>query len=153
MRLLVVILLLGITVQNVRAENMTPYSGTVIVKTSQAFADYVKNLKAAISANKLGIVAEACATCGARNIGVTIPGNRVIMVFAPNYAVRMLKASVASGIEAPLRLYVTEQADGTAILTYRLPSQVFAPYQVEALDQMASELDQKFARIVAAAGS
>ena len=34
----------------------------------------------ASSSNKMGIVGNACATCGAKSIGVTIPGNRVIMI-------------------------------------------------------------------------
>ena len=67
----------------------------------------------------MGIVGNACATCGARSIGVTIPGNRVMMIFNPHFAVRMLKSSVASGIEAPLRLYITEQPDGKARLSYQ----------------------------------
>ena len=96
----------------------------------------------------MGIVGEACATCGAANIGVTIPGNRVVMIFNPHFAVRMLKASEASGIEAPLRLYVTENKDNTAKLTYRTPSAVFGVYKVAALDAMAKELDVVVAKIV-----
>ena len=130
------------------AENPTPYSGTEIVETRQPFATFVSRLLVAVKANGLGVVAQACATCGAKSIGVTIPGNRVVMVFHPRYAVRMLEASEAAGIEAPLRLYVTERPDGTARLTYRLPSYVFAPYQVPALDALAEELDAIFARIV-----
>ena len=53
----------------------------------------------------------------------------------------MLEASVAGGIEAPLRFYLTENADGTATLTYRAPSAVFAPYDSPKLDEMARELD------------
>jgi uncharacterized protein (DUF302 family) len=76
------------------------------------------------------------------------------MAFRNDLAVRMLEASVAAGIEAPLRLYVTEDADGTAKLTYRLPSAVFAPYRHPELDRLAAELDVLFARIAAdAAGS
>ncbi len=135
------------------AENATPYSGTEIIETGKPFAAFLKNLKNAIRAHKLGIVAEACATCGAKAIGVTIPGNRVVMVFAPKFAVRMLKASEAAGVEAPLRLYITEQTDGTAKLSYRLPSHVFAPYAVPDLDAMALELDQIFAKIVKQAGA
>jgi len=56
---------------------------------------------------------------------------------------------VPAGIEAPLRFYITENADGTATLTYRQPSAVFAPYAVPALDEMACELDEIFARIAA----
>lgn len=133
------------------AENATPYSGTRTIETGQPFGGFVDRLIAAIKANKMGIVAQACATCGAKAIGVIIPGNRVIMIYRPDFAVRMLKASVAAGIEAPLRLYVTEGADGTAALTYRLPSHVFAPYGVPELNAMAKELDAIVGEIVTAA--
>jgi hypothetical protein len=36
-------------------------------------------------------------------------------------------------------------------VTYRKPSAVFAPYEVPALDEMAKELDEIFAKIAAAA--
>ncbi len=132
----------------VRAETAKPYSGTQVIETGKPFGGFLKSLKAAISANKMGIVGEACATCGAKAIGVTIPGNRVVMIFNPHFAVRMLKASEASGIEAPLRLYVTEQKDGTARLTYRLPSHVFGAYKMADLDAMGKELDVIVDRIV-----
>ncbi len=136
----------------VRAEKPAPYSGMRSVETYRPFADYVGRLKAAVRANRMGIVAHACATCGAKAIGVTIPGNHVVMIFHPRFAVRMLKASIAAGIEAPLRLYLTENADGTARLTYRLPSHTFGAYQVPALDAMAKDLDRIVANIVADAG-
>lgn len=129
------------------AENSTPYSGTVIVETPHPFDGFVERLKSAAGTHGMGIVAEACATCGAKSIGVTIPGNRIIMVFHPKFAVRMLKASEAAGVEAPLRLYVTERPGGMARLTYRKPSHVFRPYGVAALDEMAAELDDIVARI------
>ena len=148
MRLVLFSLFIVLMAMPVMAENPTPYSGTKIVDTGQPFDAFVKKLTAAIKANKMGLVGNACATCGAKNIGVTIPGNRVMMIFNPHFAVRMLKASEASGIEAPLRLYITEQPDGNARLTYRLPSHVFGAYKVPALDEMAKELDVIFASIV-----
>ena len=151
MRLVLFGLFIVLMAMPVRAENATPYSGTRIVDTGQPFDAFIKKLTAAIKANKMGLVGNACATCGAKNIGVTIPGNRVMMIFNPHFAVRMLKASEASGIEAPLRLYITEQPNGTARLTYRLPSHVFGAYKVPALDEMAKELDVIFARIVSQA--
>lgn len=60
----------------------------------------------------------------------------------------MLRASVPAGIEAPLRIYLTEQADGTSRLTYRKPSAVFKPYGSAELDEMAAELDVIFEKIV-----
>ena len=75
------------------------------------------SLPKAVAKNKMGVVAKASATLGAKKIGVTIPGNMVVMVFHPKFAVRMLEASVPAGIEAPLRFYLTETTDGTTTLT------------------------------------
>jgi hypothetical protein len=46
---------------------------------------------------------------------------------------------------------VTENADGTADLSYKTPSFVFAPYEDggEALKSLAAELDAIFAKIAA----
>jgi uncharacterized protein (DUF302 family) len=59
----------------------------------------------------------------------------------------MLDASIAAGIEAPLRFYITENADGTATLTYRKPTATFRPYDVPLLDAMAGELDVIWSKI------
>ena len=151
MRTIILSVLLALLAAPAWAENPMPYSGTRVIDTGQPFDAYVKKLTAAIKANKMGIVGNACATCGAKSIGVTIPGNRVLMIFNPHFAVRMLKASVPAGVEAPLRLYLSERPDGTARLSYRLPSHVFAPYGSADLDAMAGELDEIFARIAKAA--
>ena len=148
MRLILLGCLMVLLALPVKAENPTPYSGTKVIETGQPFDAFIEKLTAAIKANKMGIVGNACATCGAKNIGVTIPGNRVIMIFNPHFAVRMLKASEAAGIEAPIRLYITEQPNGKARLTYRLPSHLFGAYKVPALDEMGKELDAIFSRIV-----
>jgi len=144
--MLIVLLAAG---QVARAENPTPYPGTVVLKTGHSYADLVSRLDAAVKTNKMGLVTRASATKGAASLGKTIPGNMVVGVFRPDFAIRMLDASVAAGIEAPLRFYITENADGTANLTYRKPSAVFAPYEVPALDEMAKELDPVFEKIAA----
>ena len=66
----------------------------------------------------------------------------------------ILATSTAAMIEAPIRFYVTENADGTATLSYKLPSTVFAPYLDEGgadLAALAAELDRHFAAIAAQA--
>jgi uncharacterized protein (DUF302 family) len=125
-----------------------PLPGTVVVPSPHAFDALVARLEKSIEANKMGLVAQASASRGAAARGVKIPGNVVLMVFRNDYAVRMLAASVPAGIEAPLRVYVTEGPDGKATVTYRRPSAVFAPYGVAALDTMAGELDPIFDKIV-----
>src|SRR4249919_1590102 len=114
-----------------------PLPGTIVVPSPHSFDALVARLEKSIEANKMGLVAQASASRGAAARGVKIPGNAVLMVFRNDYAVRMLAASVPAGIEAPLRLYVTEGSDGKATVTYRRPSAVFAPYASGPLDAMA----------------
>jgi uncharacterized protein (DUF302 family) len=78
----------------------------------------------------------------------------VVGVFRNDHARRLLAASLAAGIEAPIRFYVTENADGTATLSYRTPTAVFSPHLDEggdALGALAAGLDGIFAAIAARA--
>lgn len=118
------------------------------VRAPLAFDAVLANLEKAIEANGMGLVAQASASRGAVARGVKIPGNAVLMVFRNDHAVRMLAASVAAGIEAPLRIYVTENPDRTATISYRRPSDVFAPYRSADLDRLARELDPILDKIV-----
>ena len=118
-----------------------------MVPTPHKFEVLLQRIERAVERHGLAVVARASASQGAAARGIRIPGNAVVMVFRNDYAVRMLDASVAAGIEAPLRLYLTENADGTATLSYRLPSAVFRPYRHAELDRFAGELDVLFARI------
>lgn len=132
----------------VHADQGYPYADMQVVPTAHAYDGFVKRLIQSVTEEPdLNVVSRASATMGAKNLGLTIPGNAVIMVYGPKYAVRMLEASVPAGIEAPLVFYVTEDADGKVTLTYRQPSSVFKPYGSAALDAMARELDAAFAAI------
>ena len=132
------------------AELSGPREGWRIEKTGHGFVDLVKKLEAAVKANKMGLVTAASASAGAAGQGITIPGNRIVGVYRNDYARRMLEASIAAGIEAPIRFYVTENADKSATLSYKLPTTIFAPYFEEGgepLRKLAGELDTIFAKI------
>ncbi len=131
------------------AQEWSPPPGWEVVKTRHSYANLIERLDAAVKANKMGLVTRASATLGAKSRGLTIPGNMVIGVYHPRFAVRSLAASIAAGIEAPIRFYVTENAEGTATLSYKTPSAVFAPYADGGgkLTEMARELDAIFAKI------
>ncbi len=121
--------------------------GTRTLPTRHNFDTLVARVEAAAQKQQMSVVAQASASRGAAGRGVKIPGNAVLMVFRNDFAVRMLQASVPAGVEAPLRLYVTENADGSATLSYRTPSAIFAPYGNAKLDTVAKELDPIFERI------
>ncbi len=129
---------------------MTPRDGWSVTQTGKSYGALIDAVKAAAKANKMGVVTQAGPTGAARNRGITIPGNRVIGLFNNVYAVDVLNLSTAAMIEAPIRMYVTENADGTATLSYKTPTTVFAPYVAEAgpeLARISGELDAIFAAI------
>lgn len=131
-----------------------PRPGWEVVPTTKDFDTLVADVRAAVEAAPIAVVTEASASQGAQAQGFEIPGNQVLGLFRNDYARRMLEASVAAGIEAPIRLYVTEGADGTATLSWKTPSHVFAPYMEEGgadLRALAEELDAVFADLAAEA--
>ena len=124
--------------------------GWKVAKSQHSYEVLIKRLEQAIKDNKMALVTRASATVGAKKaLGRTIPGNMVVGVYRPDFAVRMLEASIPAGIEAPIRFYLSENSDGTATLSYKTPSTVFAPYTDggDKLKDLAAELDVIFDRI------
>jgi len=124
--------------------------GWITHETKVSYKELNSRLNAAIKANEMRRVTGASATIGAKNRGLTIPGNRIVGVYRNDFAVRMLEASLAAGIEAPIRYYVTENSDGTANLSYKTPTTVFSPYFEDGgkpLKDLARELDALFGKI------
>lgn len=132
------------------AGTVSPRDGWIVIDTRQSFTTLTEQLDAAVKAEQMAAVTSASASAGAKAAGITIPGNRVVGVFRNDFARRMLSASVAAGIEAPIRIYVTENPDGTATLSYKKPSYIFGPYLSEGkepLRALGGELDNIFAKI------
>ncbi len=124
--------------------------GVVTAKTQHSYKGLIERLDTAVKAHKMAAVTRASATVGAKAaFDKVIPGNMVVGVYHPRFAVPMLEASIPAGIEAPIRFYITENNDGTASLTYRKPTVIFAPYEDggEKLKKLAKDLDEVFASI------
>ncbi len=129
--------------------------GWRVVATDKPYETLLVDLRAAVQDNKMGLVTEAGPTEVAASRGETIPGNRVVGIFRNDFAVTIIRAAPSAMIEAPVRIMVMEEPDGTASLSYKLPSAVFAPYAEEggeAVTDAAAELDAIFAKIADDAG-
>lgn len=136
------------------AGSVEPREGWEVHDTDLAPAALFERLSQAVAAEGLIVVTRAGPTQAARNRGIEIPENMVVGVFNNDYAVRVLALSVPAMIEAPIRFYLTGDEDGTATLSYKRPSHVFAPYVDEGgaeLEAIAAELDGKFGAIAKAA--
>jgi uncharacterized protein (DUF302 family) len=126
--------------------------GWKVHDTSHTYDQMVDKLKAAIKAGKMGLVTQAGPTGMAKKRGFDIPGSRIFGVYRNDFAVRAIRLSISSMIEAPIRMYVSENADGTATLSYKTPTEVFSPYFEEGgaeLQKIAGELDHIFEGIAA----
>ena len=127
-----------------------------VFETDHDFATLVERTNAAVANNGMAVVTRAGPTRAAANRGITIPGNMVIGVFNNLFAVRILEQSTEAMIHAPIRMYVTENADGTATLSYIEPTALLADYfdaSTPDLEVAAEELDTIFATIAAEAAA
>lgn len=136
------------------AQDIAPRAGWEVRATNMTYGDLVGAVWDAAKASPLAVVTRAGPTQAAARRGIKIPGNQVLGLFNNDFAVRVLALSGAAMIEAPVRLYVTEGADGGASLSWKRPSYVFAPYLDEGgadLQEIALELDALFVQIADAA--
>ncbi len=115
--------------------------GYKIVKSPLTVAALEERLKESVAKNKMAIVNRASASDGAKGRGVVIKADVVLGVFRNDFAVRMLASNIDAGIEAPIRLHLVEEADGTSTIRYNTPSAVFAKYPGADLKAVATELD------------
>jgi uncharacterized protein (DUF302 family) len=122
--------------------------GRITVKSTAPFGRVAEALERAVADEKMGLVCHANAQRAAAGRGVTIKGNQVLMVFRNDFAVRLLAADPAAGFEAPIRIYVYENPDGTATVSYLPPSVVFAPYRHAGVRAVARDLDPILKAIV-----
>ena len=151
MRFLIALLMLSLPAF-AEVADITARDGWAVVPTGKPYDQLVADVKTAAKAHQMGIVTEAGPTGAAATRGITIPGNRVIGLFNNALAVQILNIDTHAMIEAPIRVYVTENADGTATLSYKLLSAIYAPYSSD-LTPVATELDATFAAIAAQAAN
>ncbi|NMT65119.1 DUF302 domain-containing protein [Marinobacter orientalis] len=131
----------------VSAESVTPREGWRVIQTEQSYSALLDSVRRSVTEEDMAVVTDVGPTEAAAQRGETIPGNRVLGVFRNDFAVRAVRASVPAMIEAPIRFYVTEDEDGTATLSWKKPSHVFAPYLDSGgaeLRAVAEELDRIF---------
>lgn len=125
----------------VAAPSSVAQEGRITLTARAPFAQTVAAMEQAITDAGMALVCHANAQRGAAARGVSIRGNQVMMVFRNDFAVRLLAAEPAAGFEAPIRIYLHENADGTTSVSYVPPSMLFALYRHPEVRAVAAELD------------
>ena len=150
MRYLIILAALVLSSPAYAGDTIPARAGWAVHATDLSYDALVERMKPAIKAEGMGLVTQAGPTGAAKRRGITIPGSRIFGVFNNKFAVRTIGTSISAMIEAPVRMYVTANPDGTATLSYKTPTHVFSPYFDEGgaeLKAIAGELDAKFVAI------
>lgn len=107
----------------------------------------IARLQAGIEATGMRVVAHINGQANAARIGKTVPADQILEIFRPDFAVRVWEACKPAGYDIPLRIHVYE-ADDKTYVACRLPSEVFAPYESAALNDIGAELNTVFLAIL-----
>lgn len=108
----------------------------------------VEALISGIRESGLLLAADIDVQKNARKTGMEIGGNRILLVFRPDYAVRVWEAEIDAGVDIPVHIHIHETLEGRVQARYRPPSEIFAPYGNQALSEIGVELDPVFAGIM-----
>jgi len=120
----------------------------ITFQSSLAVDDVIIRLKEAIEAENMRLVTHINGQANAAKIGKTVPADQILEVFRPDFALRVWDACKAAGMDIPLRIHIYEDSDGHVMVSYREAREIFMPYQTEALQPIAEELDSIFGSIL-----
>ena len=109
--------------------------------------DAIEKLLAGVEAQNMRLVAHINGQANAAKMGKTVPGDQILEIFRPDFAIRVWEACKPAGHDIPLRIHVYEE-DGVTHIACRMPTEVFEPYSSPALMEVGAELDDIFANIL-----
>ena len=107
----------------------------------------IDRLKTGVEAVGLRVVAHINGQANAKLIGKDVPPDQILEIFRPDFAIRVWAACKPAGHDIPLRIHVYEDC-GRTLVACRMPSEVFAPFDSEALMVVGAELDELFGQIL-----
>lgn len=117
--------------------------------TSLAIDDAVEKLKYGVDLAGMRLVSHINGQANAARIGKTVPGDQILEVFRPDFAIRVWSACKPAGHDIPLRIHVYEDGETTKVAC-RMPTEVFETYSSPELMAVGEELDGIFKEILAA---
>jgi uncharacterized protein (DUF302 family) len=118
------------------------------ITTPLAAEAAVTALLGGIEAQNMRVVAHIDGQANAAKMGKQVPADQILEVFRPDFAIRVWNACKPAGHDIPLRIHVYEDGDDVKV-TCRMPTEVFAPFESDALNEIGVELDGIFTNILA----
>jgi uncharacterized protein (DUF302 family) len=122
----------------------------VVRRSSSGYAETLARLLEAISSRGLTVFAEIDHAAGAREVGLELPPEEVVVFGNPRAGTPLMRANPRIGIELPLRMLVWQDADG-AKLGYTDPRDLADRYGVEDLRPTLEAMSQLLAALASEA--
>lgn len=118
--------------------------------TSSPVDEVVEKILGAIETQNMRVVAHINGQANAAKMGKEVPADQIIEVFRPDFAIKVWQACKPAGHDIPLRIHIYENSENYVVVAWRMPNEVFAPYNSEELNQIGTELNEIFNNILAA---
>ena len=115
--------------------------------TSLSASEAVEALLAGIEAQNMRVVAHINGQANAAKMGKEVPADQILEVFRPDFAIRVWGACKPAGHDIPLRIHVYEEGPEVKVAC-RMPTEVFAPFASDDLNEIGKELDDIFEAIL-----
>lgn len=118
----------------------------VVVQAS--FEEAIDQVKAAIAAEKLGVVSDVDVAAILRNkLGEEIGGYRILGACAPALARRVIGAQAAAGVLLPCNIVVRRLDEASTAVDFMDPPSVLALAQSPEIDRVAAEAKTLLQRV------
>ncbi len=97
-------------------------NGLVSVQSRVSAKETLERLLAALAARKLTVFARVDHAAGAASVGLPLRPTDVVIFGNPKGGTALMQDRQSAGIDLPLKVLVSEDADGKAWLTYNDPA-------------------------------
>jgi len=130
------------------SQKLSMYLFMKTITTNLITEDAVARLMAGIESENMRVVAHINGQANAAKMGKEVPADQILEVFRPDFAIRVWDACKSAGLDIPLRIHIYEDNEVVKV-SCRMPSEVFAPFNSPALNDIGTELDEIFTNILA----
>jgi uncharacterized protein (DUF302 family) len=99
-----------------------PNNGLVSVQSRVSAQETLDRLLAALAARKLAVFARVDHAAGAASVGLPLRPTELVIFGNAKGGTALMQDRQSAGIDLPLKALISEDADGTAWLTYNDPA-------------------------------
>ncbi len=121
------------------------------VLTGKGFSEAIELVTAGLKEEGFGVLTEINVTATLKNrIGADFKNYKILGACNPHFAYKALQAEDKIGVFLPCNVVVEENEDGTVEVSVVDPVASMISVNNEALNEFASEIQQKLKRVIAA---